>query len=177
MDIEAVRERAVAAGLVHSDIAEDLPPSQLAAFVFHPGFSTARSVSEISGEIKELLGSTFASVWVSGEISDFARPRSGHCYFTLKDEGPAIESVCWRGTVGRLGLRVEEGMEVICTGRVSSYPRSSRYQIVIESIELAGEGALLKLLEDRREGERELETLEAPAVGHRGQELGPLRGL
>jgi exodeoxyribonuclease VII large subunit len=108
------------------------------------------SVGEIATAVKRTLEGTFSRIRVRGEISRPNYHTSGHLYLTLKDADAVIDGVCWRGTVGRLGLKVEEGMEVICTGRISSYPRSSKYQLVIESIELAGEGALLKLLEDRR---------------------------
>jgi exodeoxyribonuclease VII large subunit len=108
------------------------------------------SVSEISQAVKRTLEGAFDHVRVRGEVGRPNYHSSGHLYFTLKDEGAAMDAVCWRGVVGRLNLRLEEGMEVVCTGRVSSYPKSSRYQIVIEAVELAGEGALLKLLEDRR---------------------------
>jgi exodeoxyribonuclease VII large subunit len=108
------------------------------------------SVGEVARAIKRTLEGSFERVRVRGEVSRPNYHGSGHLYFTLKDDEAVIDSVCWRGNVGRLGLTVEEGMEVVCTGRISSYPRSSKYQIVIESIELAGEGALLKLLEDRR---------------------------
>ena len=108
------------------------------------------SVSEISQAVKRTLEGNFEHVRVRGEVGRPNYHGSGHLYFTLKDDSAALDAVCWRGTVGRLGLRVEEGMEVVCTGRISSYPRSSRYQIVVEAVELAGEGALLKLLEDRR---------------------------
>ncbi len=108
------------------------------------------SVGEISRAVKRTLEGTFERIRVRGEVSRPNYHGSGHLYFTLKDEEAVIDSVCWRGNVGRLGLTLEEGMEVICTGRISSYPRSSKYQIVIEAVELAGEGALLKLLEDRR---------------------------
>ena len=111
---------------------------------------TEYSVSEISQAVKKTLEGAFDHVRVRGEVSRPNYHSSGHLYFTMKDESAVLDAVCWRGTVGRLKLRVEEGMEVVCTGRVSSYPRSSRYQIVVESVELAGEGALLKLLEDRR---------------------------
>lgn len=108
------------------------------------------SVSEIAQAIKRTLEGAFERVRIRGEVSRPNYHSSGHLYFTMKDEGAVLDAVCWRGTVGQLKLRVEEGMEVICTGRVSSYARSSRYQLVVESVELAGEGALLKLLEDRR---------------------------
>ena len=108
------------------------------------------SVSEISRAVKRTLEGNFEHVRVRGEVGRPNYHGSGHLYFTLKDDSAALDGVCWRGTVGRLGLRIEEGMEVVCTGRISSYPRSSRYQIVVEAVELAGEGALLKLLEDRR---------------------------
>ena len=108
------------------------------------------SVGEISQAVKRTLEGAFGHVRVRGEVGRPNYHGSGHLYFTLKDESAALDGVCWRGTVGRLGLRLEEGMEVVCTGRVSSYPRNSRYQIVVEAVELAGEGALLKLLEDRR---------------------------
>jgi exodeoxyribonuclease VII large subunit len=108
------------------------------------------TVGEIARAVKRTLEETFERVRVRGEISRPNYHSSGHLYLTLKDEEAVLDAVAWRGTVGRLGLRLEEGMEVICTGRVSSYPKSSRYQLVIDSVELAGEGALLKLLEDRR---------------------------
>jgi exodeoxyribonuclease VII large subunit len=108
------------------------------------------TVSELSNAVKRTLEGAFDHVRVRGEVSRPNYHGSGHLYFTLKDENAVIDAVCWKGTVGRLGLRIEEGMEVVCTGRVSSYPRSSKYQLVIEAVELAGQGALLKLLEDRR---------------------------
>ena len=108
------------------------------------------SVGEISQAIKTTLEGAFGRVRVRGEVGRPNYHGSGHLYFTLKDADAAMDAVAWRGTVGKLSLKLEEGMEVIATGRISSYPKSSRYQIVVESVELAGEGALLKLLEDRR---------------------------
>src|SRR5208282_1811964 len=75
---------------------------------------------------------------------------SGHLYLSLKDANAVLDAVCWRGTAARLGLKPEDGMEVICAGRITTYPGRSKYQLVIEAMELAGEGALLKLLEERR---------------------------
>lgn len=108
------------------------------------------TVSEISRAVKQTLEGNFERVRVRGEVSKPNYHGSGHLYFSLKDESAVIDAVCWRGTLGRLKLKVEHGMEVIATGRISSYPGSSKYQIVIDTVELAGEGALLKLLEERR---------------------------
>ena len=108
------------------------------------------TVSEISRAVKSTLEENFPRVRVRGEVSKPNYHGSGHLYFSLKDEEAVIDAVCWRGTVGRLRLKIEHGMEVVATGRVSSYPGSSKYQIVIDSVELAGEGALLKLLEERK---------------------------
>tara|TARA_Y100001936_G_scaffold253915_1_gene322276 strand:- start:2397 stop:3962 length:1566 start_codon:yes stop_codon:yes gene_type:complete len=108
------------------------------------------SVGEISSAVKRTLEGAFGRVRVRGEVSRPNYHGSGHLYFTLKDEDAAMDGVCWRGSVAKLGLTLEEGMEIVCTGRISSYPRSSKYQIVVEAVELAGEGALLKLLEERR---------------------------
>jgi len=108
------------------------------------------SVGEISGVLKMTVEETFAHVRVRGEISGFKKPASGHMYFTLKDDEAVLNGVCWRGSVARLGITPEDGMEVIATGRLTTYGARSNYQMVVEKMELAGEGALLKLLEDRR---------------------------
>jgi len=115
-----------------------------------PGNVPEFTVTEISLAVKRTLEGTFERVRVRGEISGFKRAASGHCYMALKDADAVLDAVCWRGNAGRLGISPEDGMEVIATGRLTSYPGRSKYQIVIESLELAGEGALLKLLEDRR---------------------------
>ena len=85
-----------------------------------------------------------------GEISGFKRHGSGHCYFALKDAEAVLDAVCWRMTAMRLGFKPEDGMEVVCTGRLTTFPGRSKYQLVIDTIELAGVGALLKMLEERR---------------------------
>jgi exodeoxyribonuclease VII large subunit len=108
------------------------------------------SVSELSFALKRQLEGAFPRVRVRGEISQPSFPRSGHCYFRLKDENAVLDGVCWKTTLPRLGIKVEEGMEVIATGKITTYAGSSRYQIIVDRLELAGEGALLKLLEDRR---------------------------
>lgn len=106
------------------------------------------TVSELSALLKRTIEQGFAHIRVRGEISGFKRHSSGHCYFSLKDAEAVLDGVCWRGT--RLALKPEDGMEVVCTGRLTTYPGRSRYQLVVETMELAGIGALLKLLEDRK---------------------------
>lgn len=108
------------------------------------------SVSEISGHLKRVVEDSFAFVRVRGEISGFKRAASGHMYFRLKDDDAVLDGVCWRSSAGRLGLEPEDGLEVIATGRLTTYPGRSNYQIIVEAMEVAGEGALLKLLEERR---------------------------
>jgi exodeoxyribonuclease VII large subunit len=109
------------------------------------------TVSELSGAIKRALEDNFGYVRLRGEISGFRGAHaSGHCYFALKDDKAKIEAVIWKLTYGRLKVKPEEGMEVIAQGRVTSYPGSSKYQIVIESLEPAGLGALMALLEERK---------------------------
>jgi len=108
------------------------------------------TVSEISRAIKRTLEEGFGHVRIRGEISGFKRAASGHLYFALKDEDAVLDAVCWRGTAGRLSVAPEDGLEIIATGRVSAYAGRSRYQLIVEAIEVAGEGALLKLLEERR---------------------------
>src|SRR5437868_3722075 len=109
------------------------------------------TVSELSLALKRSIEDGFSHVRVRGEISGFKRHGSGHCYFALKDAEAVIDAVCWRMTALRLGLRPEDGMEVVCNGRLTTYPGRSKYQLVVESIELAGIGALLRVLEERRQ--------------------------
>ncbi|GGF68534.1 exodeoxyribonuclease 7 large subunit [Terasakiella brassicae] len=106
------------------------------------------SVSELSGALKRTVEDAFSLVRVRGEISGFKRAASGHLYLALKDENAVMDAVCWKGVAAKLDLRPQDGMEVVCKGRLTTYPGRSKYQMVIESMELAGEGALLKLLED-----------------------------
>lgn len=109
------------------------------------------TVSEISFALKRSVEDQFGFVRVRGEISGYRGPHSsGHAYFALKDEGARIEAVVWRGVMGKLRFKPEEGMEVIATGRLTTYPNSSKYQIVIDALEPAGAGALMALLEERK---------------------------
>jgi len=105
------------------------------------------TVSEISGAVKRTLEGAFGRVRVRGEITEFKRYPSGHLYFSLKDEGAKISGVVWKSGVGRLGLAPENGVEVIATGRVSSYGERSSYQLIVERMEYAGAGALLARIE------------------------------
>ena len=108
------------------------------------------SVGEVSAAVRRNLEAEFPRVRVRGEVSGFKRAASGHLYFNLKDDRDVLNAVCWRGAAGRLGLRPEDGMEVVATGRVTAYGARSSYQLVVDALDLAGEGALLKLLEERR---------------------------
>ncbi|WP_020177562.1 exodeoxyribonuclease VII large subunit [Methylopila sp. M107] len=109
------------------------------------------SVSELSQSLKRMVEDRFGYVRVRGEISGYRGPHSsGHAYFALKDEGAKIDAVVWRGTFGKLKFKPEEGIEVIATGRLTTYPGKSAYQIVVEALEPAGVGALLAQLEERR---------------------------
>ena len=108
------------------------------------------SVGEFSHVIKKLVESNFTYVRIRGEISRPSFPSSGHVYFTLKDIDGTIAAIIWKYTMPRLSIRPEEGMEVICTGKVTTFAGQSKYQIIVENMEVAGEGALLKMLEDRR---------------------------
>ena len=109
------------------------------------------TVSEIAQAVKRTVEDEFGHVRVRGEISGFrGQHSSGHAYFTLKDDAASIDAVIWKGSYGRLAFKPEEGLEVIATGRLTTFPRSSKYQIVIENIEPAGAGALMALLEERR---------------------------
>ena len=116
-----------------------------------PSNLTEYSVSELSGSIKRTVENAFDQVRVRGEISGYRGPHSsGHAYFSLKDDRSRIDAVIWKGTFSKLKFRPEEGMEVIATGKVTTFPGSSKYQIVIETLEPAGAGALMALLEERK---------------------------
>ncbi len=108
------------------------------------------SVSELAFSLKHTVEEHYSRVRVRGEISRVAIPKSGHMYTSLKDDKAIIDDVCGKGQLSRLAIRPEEGLEVICTGKMTTYPGNSRYQLIIESMELAGEGALLKMLEERK---------------------------
>jgi len=110
------------------------------------------SVSEIAGRIKRVVEDNFGHVRIRGEISKASTNQaSGHCYLTLKDDKAVLDAVCWKGTLSKLKHRPEAGMEVIATGKLTTYPGSSKYQLVIEAMEPAGVGALMAMLEQRKQ--------------------------
>ncbi|MGA8382341.1 MAG: exodeoxyribonuclease VII large subunit, partial [Stellaceae bacterium] len=111
---------------------------------------TEYTVSELSLALRRSIEDGFGFVRVRGEVSGFKRHGSGHCYLALKDADAVLDAVCWRMTAMRLAVKPEDGMEVVCTGRLTTFPGRSKYQLVIDTIELAGVGALLKMLEERR---------------------------
>jgi exodeoxyribonuclease VII large subunit len=109
------------------------------------------TVSELSSALRRTVEDAYGHVRVRGEISGFRGPHSsGHCYFALKDESAKIEAVIWKGVHSRMRFKPQEGLEVIATGKLTTYPGSSKYQIVIEAIEPAGIGALMALMEERK---------------------------
>ncbi len=109
------------------------------------------TVTELSSALKRTVEDNFGHVRVRGEITGFRGPHSsGHCYFALKDEGAKIEAVIWKFAHARMRFKPQEGLEVIATGKLTTYPGSSKYQIVIEALEPAGVGALMALMEERK---------------------------
>ncbi len=109
------------------------------------------TVSELSNAVKKTLEQTYGYVRLRGEITGYRGPHgSGHCYFGLKDEKSKIEAVIWRGVFSALRFKPQEGLEVIATGKITTFPGSSKYQIMIEALEPAGAGALMALLEERK---------------------------
>ncbi len=125
-----------------SDLFEDPAPA--------PRNTPEYTVSELSGAVKRVIEGEFALVRVRGEVGRVSRPASGHLYFDLKDDRAVIAAICWKGQAARLQIRPEEGMEVIATGRMTTFPGQSKYQIIVEDIAPAGAGALMAMLERRR---------------------------
>src|SRR5687767_14874963 len=112
---------------------------------------TEFTVSELSAALKRTVEDSYGYVRVRGEISGYKGPHSsGHCYFSLKDEGAKIDAVIWRTAFARMRIKPEEGLEVVVTGRLTTYPNRSSYQIVVETLAPAGVGALMALLEERK---------------------------
>ena len=110
-----------------------------------------KTVTELSNEIKRFVEGNFGRVLVRGEIFGAKRADSGHWYLSLKDENAVLSAVCWRGVASGLKVKIEDGLEVIASGKITTFSGKSSYQLVIESLEPAGQGALLKLLEERKQ--------------------------
>lgn len=112
---------------------------------------TEFSVSEISGKIKSLLENNLGTVRIKGEISGLKIATSGHGYFSLKDENAILAATCWKHSLARVNFKLEEGLEVIVTGKITAYAGQSKYQISVELIEPSGVGAFIKILNERRQ--------------------------
>jgi exodeoxyribonuclease VII large subunit len=150
MDVQVLmtvyaERRTLAPRLKKADSIAQMPAAE--ALINAPEFT----VSELSSALKRTVEDAYGHVRVRGEISGFRGAHSsGHCYFALKDESAKIEAVIWKGVHGRMRFKPQEGLEVIATGKLTTYPGSSKYQIVIEALEPAGIGALMALMEERK---------------------------
>ena len=109
---------------------------------------TVFSVTDASALLKGVVETAFPRIRIRGELSQITRATSGHMYMTIKDAGAAISVIIWRGTP--VNFKLEDGLEVIITGRFTTYPARSNYQIIANEIEMAGVGAILKMLEERK---------------------------
>ncbi len=125
------------------DLIDDDSPSP-------PGNAPEYTVSELSGAVKRVIEGEFGLVRVRGEVGRVSRPASGHIYYDLKDDRSVIAAITWKGQAGRMQVMPEEGMEVIATGRMTTFPGQSKYQLIIEDLAPAGAGALMAMLEKRR---------------------------
>jgi exodeoxyribonuclease VII large subunit len=134
---------------------QGLPPKETMSDLFEDpapaGNAPEFTVSELSGAVKRVIEGEFGLVRVRGEIGRVSRPASGHFYFDLKDDRSVLAAICWKGQIGRLQVKPEEGMEVVATGRLTTFPGQSKYQMIVEDIAPAGMGALMALLEKRRQ--------------------------
>jgi exodeoxyribonuclease VII large subunit len=124
------------------DLIDDSPAPQ--------GNQPEYTVSELSGAVKRVIEGEFGLVRVRGEVGRVSRPASGHLYFDLKDDRAVIAAVSWKGQVARMQVRPEEGMEVVATGRMTTFPGQSKYQLIVDDVAPAGAGALMAMLEKRK---------------------------
>ncbi len=120
-------------------------------FTNEPVVQPILTVSELSTALKKSVESTYSGIRIRGEISGLKRHTSGHLYYTLKDDNAVLDAVSWRGTCQNNPIRLEDGLEIIAYGRLTTYPQRSKYQFIVEGYEATGQGALLKLLEDRKQ--------------------------
>ncbi len=128
-----------------SDMFEDRTPQDAG-----PGNAPEYTVSELSGAVKRVIEGEFGLVRVRGEVGRVSKPASGHLYFALKDDRASLDAVSWKGQVAKMQVRPEEGMEVTATGRMTTFPGQSKYQLIVEDVVPAGAGALMAMLEKRR---------------------------
>ncbi len=126
------------------DLIDDTPPAS------GQGNSPEFTVSELSGAVKRVIEGEFGLVRVRGEVGRVSRPASGHLYFALKDDRASLDAVSWKGQLAKMQVRPEEGMEVVATGRMTTFPGQSKYQLIVDDVAPAGAGALMALLEKRR---------------------------
>jgi exodeoxyribonuclease VII large subunit len=124
------------------DLIDDSPAPQ--------GNQPEYTVSELSGAVKRVIEGEFGLVRVRGEVGRVSRPASGHLYFDLKDDRSVIAAISWKGQAARMQVRPEEGMEVVATGRMTTFPGQSKYQLIVDDVAPAGAGALMAMLEKRR---------------------------
>jgi exodeoxyribonuclease VII large subunit len=115
-----------------------------------PGNQPEYTVSELSGAVKRVIEGEFGLVRVRGEVGRVSRPASGHLYFDLKDDRAVIAAISWKGQAARMQVRPEEGMEVVATGRMTTFPGQSKYQLIVDDVAPAGAGALMAMLEKRK---------------------------
>ena len=115
-----------------------------------PGNAPEFTVSELSGAVKRVIEGEFGLIRVRGEVGRVSRPASGHLYFALKDDRASLDAVSWKGQAAKMQVRPEEGMEVIATGRMTTFPGQSKYQLIVEDVAPAGAGALMAMLEQRK---------------------------
>ena len=108
------------------------------------------SVSDVSQLLKDVVEGAFANVAVRGEVSGVKRASSGHIYFSLKDKDAVLNAICWRGIDATTNAAITDGLEIVAKGKLTTYPGRSNYQMIVQSAEVAGEGALLKMLEERK---------------------------
>ena len=141
MGVETQPSLSRAAKILHGDAMSDPPKSN----------ALELSVSELSAALKRTVEDRFGFVRVRGEISNYRGPHSsGHAYFSLKDQSARIDAVIWKGVFAKLKIKPQDGLEVVATGKVTTYPGKSTYQIIVEALEPAGIGALMALVEERR---------------------------
>jgi exodeoxyribonuclease VII large subunit len=124
------------------DLIDDTPAPQ--------GNQPEYTVSELSGAVKRVIEGEFGLVRVRGEVGRVSRPASGHLYFDLKDDRSVIAAISWKGQVAKMQVRPEEGMEVVATGRMTTFPGQSKYQLIVDDVAPAGAGALMAMLEKRK---------------------------